>query len=399
MAKMDSVIARHNEQAFNTAATGSDDIVASFKARISPDANPNISKLGIEFRSDFKKAFTGRSEDGLRGSGLGILLKYSYYDTKSSSWGAAVPPPTTPWDNLVTTQGGIYRSFITNDEERSISIALREGLMDDIPREVHYISLGPGESTLFEAKEGKILQRLFATSHILTGASTIDINDRYAVDAATTINEIYNCDATAWRRDLFAYNMPDIEIKSGSTPLVIIFGGLLQNMPQTNGKSADEELATFFHKMNKALPTAHVIMSVDTVVEDTDPALTVAPYEINLEMEWFVLNPLARAIEQGIITNNDYNVFKHWNLCPPEWKDGSVNLYIEAKNDHSLHTIDGDYDIKVGDKISISKSRKAPIDVHKDILKKAGYKNIKVYPQAPSRSENGQAKLVIHARP
>jgi uncharacterized SAM-dependent methyltransferase len=394
--KMD-LRAERVEPQFNMASTG-DDFVAAFRARPQGVSNASVGDIAKDFRSDFQAAFKDAADGGkLRGQGGGLLLKYSYYDTKKDSWGAVITTDKAPWDNLVT-QGGNY-SRVPNEEERTINMALRDGMMDEIPTKVHYISLGPGENTSFRTKDCKILSSLTATSHEISGATTVDIHDRYAKDAAAIIYDKYNCSATALKRDFIGHGLPNITIDDDATPVIAIFGGTLQNMPKGQGETASKNLEVFFTNMTKAMPNAHVIMTVDTTPDGINPAQAISTYSYSLEIELFALNFMARAKEQGIITDQNYDILKHWKITEPEWDENSVNLYIEAKRDHTLHTVDGDYEIAAGDRVSVSRSKKGPIQEHVAILENAGFKNVKTYPLNYGNGHNEPANYVIHAQP
>jgi uncharacterized SAM-dependent methyltransferase len=108
---------------------------------------------------------------------------------------------------------------------------------------------------------------------------------------------------------------------------------------------------------------------------------------------------MARAKEQGIITDQGYDILRHWKITEPEWDENSVNLYIEAKRDHVLQTVDGDYAINTGDRVSVSRSKKGPIEEHRAILEASGFKNVKTYPLNYGNGQNQPANYVIHAQP
>jgi uncharacterized SAM-dependent methyltransferase len=371
-------------------------LLAAFKA----SSNALPSKLALEdkdFRLDLAKAFKGRKQKNGKHENLGLLLKHLYYDTKAESWGALITTNKAPWDALIT-QNGSY-SNIASEEERTINIALREGLMDRIPKKIHYVSLGPGESSAFKAKDCKIISSLIATSHEIAGGTIADIHDRYSRDAAASFYKKYNSDAYALKWDIFKNNVPNLNLPKDTTPLVTIFGGTLQNTPDLAKKGSDQEVVNFYSTLQKNLPGAHVVMTVDTMPEDINPQLAISSYEYSLEIELFALNFLARAKERKIIIDQNFDILKHWRLAEPVWENNSVYLFAEAKTNHTLETIDGTYHIKAGDRISISKSQKGPIKNHIQLLEKAGYSSIKAYPQSSLKQNEGAAKCIIHAAP
>ena len=384
-----------DRESFNAASRG-DGFVAEFKVPTTASSKFK-AEVSKDFIKDFKKAFNGVSEDGVRGESLGLLIKYSYYDTNPKTWGEQFQLFGSPWDNLVS-QGHNYKSF-PNEEVRTINMAIRDGVLDNLPANIHYISLGPGAAGDFKAKECLILSGLTASGHTIKGATIVDIHNRYAIDAASKIYDMFNTDAIAFGRDFFANGISDVAIKPNATPVIGVFGGTLQNIPQIRGHKPDQDLVDFYKMMHKGIPNAHMLMTVDTTPKNVEPPVAVAAYEYNLEIELFVLNFMARAKEQGLIKNEGYDILKNWKMVSPEWKDNSVNIFIQAKRDHVLQTIDGDYNIKAGDRVSVSKSRKGPIEDHIKMLETAGFKSVEAYPQNSFRNTNSPTKYIIHAAP
>ncbi len=373
----------------------SGDFVAAFRANAS--TAPVGGKIsGGSFREDFARAFRVATGIDTEDRALGTLLKYCYYDGGKNSW-VGVATDKAPWDSLAS--GSETYSQFGSGEVRAINMAIRDGIMEHMPAEVHYISLGPGTVASFISKENKVIAALSATGHEIVSATTIDINDRYARENATHIYETYNCDATAYQRDFFAEGLSGIAVARKTTPLVGIFGGTVQNMPQTSEHGRKEGTIEFFTKLRKDLPGAHVVMTVDGTPANIDPAIVTAPYQYSLENELFILNFMVNAKDRGIILDPDYNILRHWKVADPEWSRNAVNGYAIAKIDHVLRTVDGDYDIKAGMRLSVSTSKKGPIEEHIDVLSAAGFKYVKHYPLTMQKSDNELGKYILHAAP
>lgn len=370
-------------------------LVAAFRANATPKVESN-SPLNGNFREDFAMSFRIATGDVPKDTALGLLLKYSYYDGGKDSWSGMVSSDKAPWDNLTSAKD--YSEF-GSGEMRAINMAIRDGMLEDVPTELHYISLGPGGINSFVPKDGRLIGSLIATGHNVKSATTIDINDRYAREAAAFFYETHNFSTDAFQRDFFAKGVSGISVDEGSTPLIVIFGGTGQNIPKTLQKTRSESTIDFFTQMRTDLPSAHLIMTVDGTPNSIDPAIVMAPYQYSLENELFLLNFMVHAKAKGIITDPNYNILRNWRAVDPEWAGNAVNGYIEAKNDHTLTTIDGDYDIKAGTKVSVSTSKKGPIEDHADLLREAGFNKVNYYPQTSQRLEVESAKYIIHACP
>ncbi|MFA5592676.1 MAG: L-histidine N(alpha)-methyltransferase [Micavibrio sp.] len=370
--------------------------IAAFKASARSGNTPEAA-ITNGLRKDFARALEARTLQADKVPSFGLLLKYSYYDSGKNSWPGIDTMDKAPWDSLSSASDS-YAQFGTG-EVRAINMAIRDGMLDDIPADVHYMSLGPGSVASFVAKDCKILSGLKATNHNLISATTVDINDRYARDAATEIYETFNCDAVAYQLDFFTSALPKIPLSAKVTPVIGSFGGTLQNMPHTAEKSQREATLEFYMKLRGNLPNAHLIMTVDAPAANIPPSIITAPYQYSLENELFILNFMARAKDQGIILDTDYNILRHWKTPDPVWKDGAVNLYAEAKTDHTLHTVDDTYGIRAGQRISVSTSQKAPIETHVGLLKEAGFTHVAYYPQNSQMPETEVGKYILHAAP
>jgi hypothetical protein len=374
-------------------------VVGAFRGSNGSNAS-NLQEREIKrFENDFHTAFTN-AVNGVN-SHIGLLLKYSYFDTDKSAWGGLLDFSQAPWDAL-STASDTYSHFGT-EEVRAINIGIREGILESIPENVHYLSFGPGATSAFKNKDGKILTGLVGSGHQIHGATTIDINKRYALDNAQVLYDAFGFDAMAiqgdfFSRDFFSDTATRLNLDEGATPLIAIFGGTVQNTPQTPEESTQKGITTFFTKMGKAFPGAHVIMTVDATIDEIDPSIATAPYQYSLENEIFVLNFMARAKQQGVIKDPKYEILRNWKIADPAvWTGHSVDGYIEAKRDHLLETTVGTFDIKAGTRVSVSTSRKERISDYINNLSAANFTDIEYHPQSRTDSEAGSSKYIIHA--
>lgn len=364
----------------------------------------------VKEKSPFHKAFLAAA----KGEGEGCLLQYLYHDTLAESWGSTTPPPGAPWDNL-----SVSDNFTTWKQQASaLTHALRNGLADSLAHTICYNAYAPGEHHAVEANDFILIDSLQRAGKEISGVISFDILDRYAYESARKIYEKFNLYTLGYPTDILLNGEKTIlrakkefdllrsrngETTLKATPLVAVFGGLLQNVQKMTGQNGDQEITAQYEKIiDLHGKNTHLIMTVDA---QNNAGHILDNYKYSQELEAFVLNFLPRAIEEGIILNQDYNVFNHWKMadlqhankntaCSPLiWDDEqkALLLYAECKRDHTIKTPDEDLHFKVGDLIPVTRTRKGPIEDHVDMLRKAGFKEINVYEQPH------QPHKVIHA--
>ncbi|NCC20905.1 MAG: hypothetical protein EOM26_00410 [Alphaproteobacteria bacterium] len=324
----------------------------------------------------------------------GLMLEHLYWMAKSprEAWGNPVPPALPPWDTLVHASN--FSAW--NSEPSALFYALRLGLLDELPREVCYFAYGPGEERAVEAKDVLLIRTAVTEGLKIAGAATFDNVQRYASRAATRINEEFNVHTLAFRVNLIANGARAIkrarkDLQTKAPSLVAIFGGFFQNVPD------EEAVKQYRNIIEHHGKDVHLVMPVNA---SADPKENLDSYRWSQELEGFILNFFPRAIEDGVIRNQNYNVFAHWQLFNPVYdtKKNAVEIFARAKVDHELTTDFNSigkgtptFQISKGDLLSVTFSRKGPIDAHFELLQKAGFTSVDSYVQP------GTNLHVIHA--
>lgn len=371
-------------------------------ARFWPVAKNSNGPSASPERSAFKQALIAT----LEGKVEGAISPYLFYDPPEfsnasdvnykSAWGSTnnVPYGAPGWDAHIrdSTSENTSRAkqnhygFAEGDEE-VIATALQEGLIHTLPKRITYYSYGPGELIAVRRKDFQLLDAISESpAHILEALNAIDINARYASTFAEAAHRRYNKEASAIQGD-FMEGTLNLGGKIG-TSLIGIFGGPFANAPNIPGfvdakRKAAEYLAQLVSQHGEA---ARFINTIDT---QSDSELLLEDYKPTRHFEAFILGAFPRAVREGIITNENYDVFNKWKLTREfDKSQRAIKLIAEAKTTHLLHTEDKDFSIKKGDGLVFTLSHKWSEQEWTGIYNAAGLDDINFYGK-------GTRKLVI----
>lgn len=357
------------------------------------------------------KAFSLAFHQTMRGEVEGAMSTYLFYDLSADSDSAfgglsydasSILSGGRAWERRINENAAKPpsegHSFI-GDDKQVISFALKNGLMALLPDKIQYVSYGGGDEQAFTANEGQLIKaaQLDPTKQILNFCS-VDILPRYVDTMTYAASRRYKLDSQGVQGDFLRNGRLAINKVDGATPVVMIFGGPFENVsvdtqkPDT-AEQAETNVAIAWGKMNIQHGLGSIV--VKTFDSDQDKTSQEAKYAPTRNFEAFELSFLARAVENGIINNPDYDVFEHWRLTSEYDVAARANkLHAECKKDHILQTVEGDQPFKAGDRRTITLSHKWDQAVHIRAAERAGYEVLEVFTQPGNKNLLMVAKAV-----
>ncbi|MEK7802629.1 MAG: L-histidine N(alpha)-methyltransferase [Pseudomonadota bacterium] len=242
------------------------------------------------------------------------------------------------WERRVeeAIQGQDQAGFWSKDQSVTAH-AIKHGLMDKLPKGfIKFVSYGGGDIHAFSGNELQIIEATFnERKEDIVEFCAVDILERFAFNCAIATRNAYGIKSRGVLGD-FIYNghlaIPDTK----GTPVIMIFGGPFENTPFIkNGPSPIDISALAWAKMN----IQHGLGSVVIKTFDTNqsPDLKNGPYAPRKNFEAFLLSAFARATQQGVINDPQYDVFEHWKITSEFNQDlKSIELAATCKIDHDI---------------------------------------------------------------
>lgn len=379
-------------------------LVATFYPvpKISDSKDKNTSYSSAE-KAAFRKSFYATLENQVEGAisphlffdppGLSEDAKINY----SSAWGAKenIPYGAPSWDIHISESTSENESHVklnqygfAEGDAEVIHYAIQNGLIDRLPRRMTYYSYGPGEMIAVHKKDFQLVDAIMSTeTHSVEGLNGVDINYRYARNFADHANEKYNRVTAAILGDFMEGTVnPGNKI---GTSVIGIFGGPFANAPNIkNVFNAKQKAAQYLAQLvSQHGEGTRVINTIDT---QSDPEILKADYNPTKQFEAFILGAFPRAVNEGIIVNPKYDVFKHWKLTQEfDEAQRTVKLMATAKKSHDLNTDSGKtYAIEKGQNLTFTLSHKWGQQEWKDIYQAAGFDDVTFYGE-------GSRKLIL----
>lgn len=355
--------------------------------RMSPDRAGFAERQLQAFRNAFLTM--------LRNEAQGAMTSYLFHDlTRSSDF---VLSGGSAWERKIAdnvTQG----SHFWSNDQGAIAHAIREGLVDTLPYRIKLVSYGGGEAQAFHSKEGQIIRALQVSDREITDFCAVDILPRYAHTLTYLAAETYNLEAQGVRGDFLRNGRLAISGSEG-IPVVMIFGGPFENVPIDSAHpDVEKNVAIVWAKLNIQHGLGSIV--IKTFDSDQDPVSQKERYAPTKNFEAFELSCFARAVEGGIITNPNYEVFPHWRMATEyDTEINSVRLMAECKKDHYLPTCGGEFNFRAGDKRTLTLSHKWDIDTHALIAHRAGYELLAVFSEAGNPNPVMVARAVRDPQP
>jgi hypothetical protein len=353
------------------------------KTLITMHSSPNQDAFKAKQRNAFKTAFVQTLKDETEGA----MSTYLFYDLNPDSnvffQGLTYDAPTIlsggrAWERRIkeNVNPSINQNQTTyfSGDKRIINHALQNGLLALLPKKIQYVSYGGGDEQAFTTNEGQIIKATQADSTMtITGLCAVDILPRYVDTMTYVASRRYTLDSQGVQGDFLRNGRLAISRSQDSTPVVMIFGGPFENVSvDAQNPDAHTNVAIAWGKMNIQHGLGSFV--VKTFDADQNPLSQDKKYAPTRDFEAFELSFFARAVEDGIIKNPDYDVFEHWRLASAySPADQAQKIYAECKKDHTLETDAGDYSFKSGDRRTITLSHKWDIAVHQRAVERAGY--------------------------
>lgn len=339
--------------------------------------NSETKRYDDKFRSAFLRMVENPQDEGLMSTHL-------FYDIPRDM---GYTFSQLPYDVCNLLSGGHawerrIREAVTNNansgfwskDQSSIRYALQNGLLDLLPEgHIHFLSYGGGDAHAFRGNEMQIMESAFKTREkdvIAFGA--VDILERFAKSCALIAHATLGVSAEGIVGD-FIYNGRLQLSESDGTPVVMIFGGPFENTPYIHGGiSPVDATALAFAKLNEQHGLgATVIKTFDT---NQNHDLVNGPYAAKGPFEAFLLSAFARATQQGIIENPQYDVFSRWRMTSTFDKARScIKLAAESKVSDTVMIAGTPRSFSKGEQRVITLSHKWERSVHEDIAKRAGF--------------------------
>lgn len=371
---------------------------------------PNHKEVEAKYKKAFREAFL----ETLRGNTEGALCTYLFYDLDPESdlifGGLDYDAPTIlsggrAWERRIsenTHPTNKATSFLGSDRQL-IAHALQHGLVHHLPTTIQLVSYGGGDDKAFIANEGQIIKAIQTDpAHEIENFCSVDILQRYVDGQVYIASRRYHIDSQGVRGDFLRNGRLAINKVEGATPVVTIFGGPFENVsidtrePDILGQ-AETNAAIAWGKMNIQHGLGSFV--VKTFDSDEDSARQEARYMPTKNFEAFELSFLARAIEDGVVQNQNYDVFEHWRLASKFDAAARANkLYAECKKPHTLVTDEGNFDFKVGDRRVVTLSHKWDKATHARVAQRAGY-DVEFYEQPGNTNVLMLAKAVRDPEP
>ncbi len=360
----------------------------------------DLSNANSSNRESFKRALYAT----FRGEAEGVLTPYLFYDPpepdKSNDvWGAQetnIPLGAKAWDNHVSENVDASKPAddssydFTRSDVVVLKHALDNGLVARLPKNIAFYSYGPGDPLAVRAKDCVLIQSILNDSgHFIRNYSAVDINDRYAHEAATEMHKRFNIHSQAIQGDFMEGDL-GLGPKNG-TSVIAVFGGSFANAPIIGGRATSKDKAveylsklTLQHGMG-----TQIIMTVDM---ENDEHTLLSQYAKTKSFEAFVLSSFPRAVNEGII-KKPYDVFDHWRMVTEyDRPTKAIKLIAECKKDHVISLEDGDAQFVEGYRMTnIIANKWDKTDLRK-ILKSAGFSDIRIY------DTKGSSKKLVTAR-
>ncbi len=354
--------------------------------RMSPETTNFPQRQAGLFRAAFRNMMLGHTE--------GAMSSFLFHDlsgeTAAELFGDLSYDPTvilsggSAWERRVAENKAKasrdQQSFWSNDQ-RLIAHALSKGLVTQLPEKTKFVSYGGGDAIAFRSNEGQIISAALKYPAVeVTDLCAVDILARYAHTMSYIATETYGLESQGVRGDFLRNGRLGITETAGK-PVVMIFGGPFENVfPDADFPDAVENATIAWAKMNFQHGIGSLV--IKTFDSEQDPERQIEKYAPTRNFEAFELSFFARAIENGIIKNPQYDVFANWRMTTEFDKAAkAVKLLAECKQDHTLVTDEGSYDLKVGDKRTITLSHKWDIATHMSIAQRAGYELVATYKQ------------------
>lgn len=347
------------------------------------------------FHSSNRNAFKQALYQTFLGAAEGVITPYLFYDPPEtgryeSPWGTIedIPFGARAWDAHIkesTQETSVENRYEFADGDiKVLEHAINNGLIQKLPKYTSFYSYGPGDLIAVRGKDCRLIKGIIENGSIqLTNYNAIDINDRYAHEAAREIHKEFNVESRAIQGD-FMEGTLQLGNKDG-TSLIAVFGGPFANAQ--NKRKAAEYLGKLTRQHGMG---TQIVMTVDT---ESDVEKLMASYAPTRSFEAFVLSSFPRAVHEGIILNPNYNVFDHWRMVrtyDPSTK--AMKLSAECKKEHLLETEDGKFSFKVGHTMTNILSNKWCKDDLKYILRAAGFSDEKFY------ETKGNSKKILTAK-
>lgn len=373
-------------------------VVATFLPAGTERKDSRTSVVNAAEREAFKFALV----DTLTGTMEGALSPYLFYDPPGhaegkvdykSAWGSEnnIPYGAPAWDahiqesttdNPKRKQKNAY-TFAEGDEA-VIATALQQGLLQQFPRRMTFYSYGPGDLLAVRKKEFQILDAAAQCENTTIEAIYgVDINRRYARQFADAANTRYDRLSQGILGDFMEGTLNDLGNKIG-TSVVGIFGGPFANAPSMAG--------TFNSKQKAAQYLAQLVSQhgegtrvINTFDVQMDEAKLLDDYKPTRTFEAFILGAFPRAVNEGIIKNQNYDIFANWKLKTAfNAEERAVKLIATAKKSHTILIENGpnddiEIDIKEKDERVFTLSHKWNEDDWSDIYNAAGLDDPKFY--------------------
>ncbi|HAJ90276.1 MAG TPA: hypothetical protein DCM27_04585 [Rhodospirillaceae bacterium] len=252
--------------------------------------------------------------------------------------------------------------------------ALNNGLLNQLPRGfLRFISYGGGDINAFSGNEMQIMSAAFdIRQDDIVEFCAVDILERFAFNCAIAARNQYGIRTQGVLGD-FIYNGHLAIPETKGTPVIMIFGGPFENTPYIkNGRSPEDTTALAWAKMN----LQHGLGSVVIKTFDTNqtPDLVNGAYAPRKSFEAFLLSAFARAVQQGVIEDSQYDVFRNWKITSTfndELK--SVELAAKCKEDHEVMIGGTLYSFKERDSRVITLSHKWSKEKQIQIANDAGF--------------------------
>lgn len=298
-------------------------------------------------------------QDGYLLLSLGFALEHKEKQAEKDS-----DNPTPPW----------------NKDHSVTSYALENGLADKLPPGfIKFVSYGGGDINTFRGNELQIMDAVFKIrGEDFTEFCAVDLLEYFAMGQAITARTRYGLASHAILGDFTYNNRLAIPKISGST-VVMIFGGHFENTPYIEGGnlSPQDTTALAWAKLNLQhnLGTT-VIKTCDT---NQSPDLVNGPYAPSKNFEAFLLSAFARATQQGVIEDPQYDVFERWKMTSAFNKaTQSIELSATCKIDHDVVIGGKPCTFKQGEGRVITLSHKWDADTHIALANRAGF-DVEIY--------------------
>jgi hypothetical protein len=372
--------------------------------RMSPEKSTFPQRQAALFRTAFQNLMQNKTE--------GAMSSFLFHDlsatTAARSLGDLSYDASTilsggnAWERRVAENAAKAKqneqSFVSNDQ-KIIAHSLDHALLTLLPVNTKFVSYGGGDATAFRGNEGQIIEAALKDPSItVTDFCAVDILGRYAHTQSYIATETYGLESEGVRGDFLRNGRLGITPSAG-TPVVMIFGGPFENVfPDADYPDTVENATIAWAKMNFQHGLgSYVIKTFDS---EQDPDLQVAKYAPTRNFEAFELSFFARAIETGIIRNPQYDVFANWRMTTEfDAAANAVKILAECKQDHTLVTDQGSYDLKAGDKRTVTLSHKWDIATQVRIAERAGYEIVGLYKQENNPNVLMVAKAVNEPAP